>query len=101
QRHGEDVLSANVRMTGPDPWQDLKELFHHSSPPGEVGTERLVLDVDPCQAQAESEAAMAEEYDGGGVLGEAQRVVERGEDHPGPDLDRGGGRGEGSAHHRQ
>src|SRR5690606_29250667 len=55
---GIDPALVAERLTGPRLGQDLQDLLHRPSPTGDVGSERLELDVQPPQSEAEGEPAV-------------------------------------------
>ncbi|MFH1330995.1 MAG: hypothetical protein ABIJ48_10145 [Actinomycetota bacterium] len=69
-------------LTGPGPGEEGEDLLHGPSPTRQVGTEGGQLGGRPSQAQAQHEAAPADEIHGGGILGEAQRMVQGGRGSP-------------------
>ena len=79
----------------------IREVACASAAPAGVGAQPGELDLDPAEADAQRQPAMAQQLDRGRVLGQADRVVHRREDHAGADLDRRGRLRDRRAHHEQ
>ena len=87
RRQPVDLSLVGERLAAPRLRQDPEDLLHRRAATAHVGAQPGVLDLRPAQPQPEHEPAVAQQLDGRRVLGEAQRVVHRGEDDAGPDLD--------------
>jgi hypothetical protein len=90
--HGErrqivDRAVVGEWLAGPGLRQDLEDLLHRRAPTTSVGAEAGELHLVPTKPEAQDQPAMAKQLDGRGVLSQAQRVVERGEDYAGAELD--------------
>ena len=75
------------RLAAPRLGQDPEDLLHRCAATVQIGAQPGVLDPRPAQPEPEREPAVAQQLDGRGILGEAQRVMHRGEEDAGPDLD--------------
>src|SRR5690606_39300233 len=85
------ILGLAVELRGvprPGAADDLDAFFQQAGPVAQVPAEGLELRLPVALADAEVEPAAAEQGQGGGVLGEADGVVQRGDDQVGADLER-------------
>ena len=82
-----DRALVGERLAAPRLGQDPEDLLHRRAATVHVGAQPGVLDLRPAQPQPEREPAVAQQLDGRGILGEAQRVMHRREEDAGADLD--------------
>ena len=74
---------------------DFERLVHDAGAVSAVDAEAVEFLDLVAEADAQIEASVGEDVDGGGVLGDADRVVEGEEEDPGADADSGGESGDG------
>ena len=100
---GKVIHLARVVEYPPTPGlgEDGEDLLHGGAPAREIRAEPGELGLAPAQAQPQYESSLADQVDRGRVFGQAQRVVERRQDDPGPDLDAAGGSSDGGADNGQ
>src|SRR5690606_16118276 len=89
------------RLSAPGLRQDLEDLFHRLAALADVGPEPFEFDGDPSETQSEDQPAFADLADGGGVLGQTDRMMEWRQDDPGADSDPGRDGGKGGADHEE
>ena len=75
-----DRAVVRERLAGPGLRQDLEDLLHRRTPPSRVGAEPAELRLRPAQPEAQDQPAVAEQLDGRRILGQPDRMVERGQD---------------------
>jgi len=95
------AVGAGHEAVAPRLPADLDRVERAAAALGKRDVQALELLPAPSQAEAEDEPAPGDEIDGGGVLREANRVEERGEQQPGADLDPLGARGDGGREREQ
>ena len=75
------------RLTAPRLRQDPEGLLHRRPATAHVGSEPGVLHLRPSEPEPEHQSTVAQQLDGRGILREAERVMHRGEEDAGADLD--------------
>ena len=78
------------RLAGPRLREDAQDLVHRGAAAALVGAEAGELDPGPAEPEPEQQPAVAQQLHRRGILGQADRVVQRREDHARRDLDPGG-----------
>ncbi len=95
------LAAVPERGAAPGLGEDLQDLGHRLSPDRAGDPEGVEFGVAPPQTEPQGEPSAAEQLDRGGVLGKTQRMVQRRQDDPGPDLDPGGAGRHGGAGDQQ
>ena len=105
RRHLDAVVPERLTLereppAGPRSSQDLDRLLGAGAALGSRRAEHPELLLAPAVADPQDQPAARELVDHGGVLGQPERVVQRREHHPGPELDPFGRGGERRQHRR-
>ncbi len=82
-----DGAGVGERFAAPGLRQDLQDLCHRRATTAGIGAESFVFDLGPAEPEPQHQPTVAQELDGRGVLGQAERVMERREDDARPEFD--------------